>query len=425
MPHNPFEWPEDGSGAIIQQHSVAKLEVLRAYLVAYFQTLAASHRQEEIRLTLVDGFAGGGVFRHADTNARILGSPFVFLKAAEEAQAIMNANRGKPLRFNLNYIFIEKSAKAHRALLAALKLEGYGERLNVDIHVIHSAFEDQVDRVIAAVRRLTPNTGRAIIALDQYGYSDVPTSLIRKLLVELPRSEIVLTFAVDAFINFASDNDATRGILARLGLSKLLDGTSIEEIKAQPGRFRFRIQSRLYQELTRACDARYYTLFFIRTGGHGDYWLVHLSQHPRARDVMSRVHWENNNHFVHYGGAGLDMFRAIGYDANLDEGVTGQSAMSFEFDETANDASIRMLTEQLTPLIHDHKAISFADLYASNCNTTPADSARFKTVLGDLIAHKEILITSPTGKVRRKASTIGDADLIQRSHQRSFFDFAT
>lgn len=421
MSLKPFEWPSDGSGAILQPHSVAKLDVLREYLLAYFQTLAASHGQEEIKLTLVDGFAGGGVFQHAETHARVLGSPFVFLKAAEQAQAIMNAGRTKPLRFNLTYIFIEKNASAFKSLMATLKVEGYGGRLGVDIHPVHATFESQVDSVIEAVKRLTPLRGRALIALDQYGYKDVPTSVIKRLLAELPRAEIVLTFAVDAFINFASDNDATKGILQRLGLPNLLKGSSIEQMKAEPGSFRYRIQSRLYQELTSECGARYYTLFFIRTGGHGDYWLVHLSQHPRARDVMTRVHWENNNHFIHYGGAGLDMFGAIGYDANRDEEVTGQSSFAFEFDESAHDASVRQLTDQLVPLIHDHQGASFGQLYAATCNTTPADSQRYKEALGRLIDHREIDVVGPNGTGRRKASTIGDSDLIRRSHQRSFW----
>ena len=29
---------------------------------------------------------------------------------------------------------------------------------------------------------------------------------------------------------------------------------------------------------------------------------------------MTEVHWANNNYFIHYGGAGLDMFQMVGYD---------------------------------------------------------------------------------------------------------------
>jgi hypothetical protein len=421
MARKPFDWPADGSGALLQQHSVAKLEVLREYLIAYFKTLATAPGQEEIRLTLVDGFAGGGVFRHAVTQERILGSPLVFLKASEEAQAIINADRRKPLHFNISYIFVEKNRNAVKSLLITLKAEGYELRLGSDIHVVESAFEDQIEAIIKAIKERTPRRCRALISLDQYGYKDVPASLIRRLLEQLPRTEILLTFAVDAFINFASDNLATRDTLDYLGIPDVLKGRTFEEIKANQSHFRFYIQSCLYRELTDACGARYYTLFFIRTDGHGDYWLVHLSQHPKARDVMTQVHWTKNNHFIHYGGAGLDMFRALGYDADRDEQFTGQSSLAFGFDDPANDASIALLTEQLVRLVHERETVRFGEMYATTCNTTPADSQRYRKALEKLVAHKEIIIIGTKGGQRRKASTIEDDDTIQVANQRTLW----
>lgn len=419
MPRKPFEWPADGSGAILQQHSVAKLEVLREYLLAYFKTLATAPGQEEIRVTLVDGFAGGGVYRHADTQARILGSPLVFLKAAEQAHAIINAERRKPLHFNITYIFVEKNKDAIKSLLITLKNEGYESRVGADIHVINSTFEKQLDPIIKAVQERTPRRGRALISLDQYGYKDVPAPLIKRLLQELPRAEIVLTFAVDAFINFASDNLATRGTLDHLGIPDVLKGRTLQEIKANESHFRLYIQSCLYHGLTEACGAGYYTLFFIRTDGHGDYWLVHLSQHPKARDVMTQVHWTKNNHFIHYGGAGLDMFRAIGYDAGSDARYTGQSSLAFGFDDPANERSIALLTEQLVRLVHTRDTIRFGEMYSTTCNSTPADSQRYRKALENLVAHKEITITSAKGGQRRKATTIEDDDIIQMAAQRT------
>ena len=82
--------------------------------------------------------------------------------------------------------------------------------------------------------------------------------------------------------------------------------------------------------------ARHFTPFFIRNrGGHGDYWLIHMSQHHRARDVMTEVHWANNNYFIHYGGAGLDMFQMVGYDPVHDASYLQQSPLGFEFDDVA------------------------------------------------------------------------------------------
>ncbi|UGB44647.1 three-Cys-motif partner protein TcmP [Frateuria edaphi] len=419
MSRLPFKWPADGSGAMLQQHSVAKLDVLREYLIAYFQTLVTAPGQEEVRLTLVDGFAGGGVFRHADTKERILGSPLVFLKASEQAQAIINAQRSKPVQFRIAYIFVEKDRNAAASLLTTLKAEGYGARIGQDIQVVRSTFEAQSQSIIDAIKDRSPQVGRSVISLDQYGYKDVPTGLIRRILTQLPRAEILLTFAVDALINFASDKPATHSILSRLGIPDVLKGRTIADIKANESDFRLLIQSSLYQDLVKNCGARFYTVFFIKTAGHGDYWLVHLSQHPRARDVMTQVHWEHNNHFIHYGGAGLDMFQVLGYAAHRDESYTGQSSFGFEFDGHAHAASVSALTEQLAQRVHALDAVTFGTLYSTTCNSTPADSLRYRQAIEQLVAHKELVVTAAAGGYRRKASTIRDSDVIRRANQRN------
>lgn len=420
MTRSPFQWPTDGSGAILQQHSVAKLEVLREYLIAYFKTLAANPRRDRISLTLVDGFAGGGVYRHVDTDERILGSPLVLLQATEQAKAIINAERRKPLLFSIGYIFVEKDASAIASLRATLKMEGYAERLGSDIHVVRDTFEAQSERIIQAIKERCPNTGRALILLDQYGYKDVPTSQIRTLFARLPKAEIVLTFAVDAFINFASDNKLTKDTLKHLGVPDILKGRSFAEIKENESHYRLFIQSALYKDLVVACGAGYYTPFFIRTSGHGDYWLIHLSQHPRARDVMTQVHWDKNNHFIHYGGAGLDMFRVLGYDAKQDETFTRQGSLDFKFDDEANQQSINLLTRQLVRLIYQHDTISFERLYESTCNLTPTASRHYREALEKLVEYKEVEVGSPQGARRLKASTIKDNDLVRRARQSLF-----
>ena len=43
---------------------------------------------------------------------------------------------------------------------------------------------------------------RSLFLLDQYGWSDVSFKTIRKIFSELANPEILLTFAVDALINF-------------------------------------------------------------------------------------------------------------------------------------------------------------------------------------------------------------------------------
>lgn len=422
MTRSPYPWKTHGAATPIEQHSIAKHEVLRAYLLAYLQTLVTSPQQEELRVTLVDGFAGGGVYQHADTKERVLGSPFVFLNTVKEAEALINLERQKPIRMAVDYFFIETNRHAFDLLGQTLADEGFGGRIGGDIVVRNSRFEDEAASIREFIQKKSPRVGRSLFLLDQYGYKDVPFPLIRTILSELPRSEVILTFNVDALITYASDNELTKGTLDHLGVPDLLRGRTIEEIKRNEGDFRLYIQSSLYRGLVEACGAPYYTPFFIRTSGHGDYWLVHLSQHPRARDVMTQVHWEKNNQFIHYGGAGIHMFQALGYSPRYDAAPMGQGCFGFCFDNPAKTASIDALSEQLPHIIYAHEdGMSFRELYATTCNSSPADSDKYKQALERLVETKDIEIITPTGGQRRKASTIGDQDLLVPSRQIGLF----
>ena len=421
MARKPYQWPADGKPAVIQQHSVAKHDVLRAYLIDYIQTLVVSPQQDQLRLTVVDGFAGGGIYVHDTTRQTVYGSPFAFLQSAEAAAELLNRGRQKPLVMNIDYFFVELDANAYASLQRTLVAQGYGPRIGQDIRLFNSAFESQVDPILQFIAKKSPKAGRSIFLLDQYGYSDVPTAQIRGIFQALPAAEVILTFNVDSFLTYASDSETTKKTLADIGIPDALRGRTIEDIKRSEKDWRLYIQSCLYRELVEACGARYYTLFFIRTEGHGDYWLVHLSQHPRARDVMARVHWSKNNYFIHYGGAGIDMFRGLGYSADRDRSFTGQGAFGFCFDDLAGESSVTTLMEQLPPLIYAHDdGLSFGELFATTCNLSPADSVRYKEALERLVQHKEIDIVGQDGARRLKASTITDKDQLLPATQKTF-----
>lgn len=345
----------------------------------------------------------------------------MFLEAVKEAEVLINVKRQKPLQMKKDYFFVEADPEACNYLEKCLQERGFGERIGTDIKVLSSRFENEADQVKAFIRTKNPRSGRSIFLLDQYGYKDVPTSLVRSILTDLPAAEVILTFNVDSFINFASDSPVTASLLQQIGIPDVLRGRSIEDIKKNEKDFRLYIQSCLYRGLVEACGARFYTPFFIRTEGHGDYWLVHLSQHPRARDVMTRVHWANNNNFIHYGGAGIDMFQVLGYSAELDDSLTGQGNLGFCFDDLAAKASVDTLMEQLPHIIYaNQEGISFGEVFAATCNTSPADSAKYKEALALLVQEKDIDIISPDGSRRLKASTITNKDQLIPSKQTSF-----
>lgn len=417
-----YQWAPGEDYPDIQQHSIAKHEILRAYLSAYIQTLISSPRQEEFKLALIDGFAGGGAYRHAATGKIVVGSPFIMLEAAKEAEFLVNQNRQKPVNLDLDFFFIEKDKGAATLLQNEMNNRGYGHRFGNDIHLRNADFDSQADAIIEHVRKRSPRASRAIFLLDQYGYSQVPTTLIRKLIRQLPGSEVILTFAVDALLNYVSDDGAvTQNLLNKIGTPDVLRDRKIEDIKQKESDWRLFIQSCLYKDLVENCGAKYYTLFFIRSAkGHGDYWLIHFSQKARARDVMTRIHWEKNTNFIHYGGAGMDMFTALGYVPKHDEDFTGQKG--FCFDEDAKQLSIEALASQIPHLVYpDPDGVTFGEMFATTCNLSPASADVYRDALGFLMDRHEVEIVGADGSQRKAPGRIRDTDHIIAPRQKSLF----
>jgi three-Cys-motif partner protein len=421
LPNSHYNW-KDGP-ALIQQHTIAKHNILRSYLAAYFRTLASTPSQDVLRLTLVDGFAGGGQYVHDDTRQIVMGSPFIFLEATQEADYLINRDRKKPVHLDIDYFFIEANRQAFSHLDMVLRQRGFESALGANIHLRNKKFDEVSDEIIAFIKTKSPRNGRSIFVLDQYGYKDVPTRLIRNIFASLPSAEIILTFGVDSFLNYASDGELTKRLLDRIGVGDVLSGRSIEEIKSSEKDWRLFIQSNLYRALVDRCGAKHFTPFFIRNKkGHGDYWLIHLSQHHRARDVMTEVHWDNNNYFIHYGGAGIDMFQMIGYDPRRDSAFKGQSELGFEFNNVAHDASVESLVEQIPRHIYARdEGLTFGELFATTCNTSPATSDIYRSALETLISHKSIDVVSAEGAKRRSAGQIHSTDHIKPPPQKSLF----
>lgn len=414
-----YNW-KDGPD-FIQQHSVAKHRILQTYLAAYFQTLVSSPNRDTLKLTLVDGFAGGGLYVHQDTRELVKGSPFIFLEATREAEYLINKDRHKPVQLLVDYFFTEANPHAHKHLDMVLREAGYADRLGNGIYLEHARFQDRADAIIEFIKKKSPRNGRSIFALDQYGYKEVPTHLMRKIFEALPSAEVILTFGVDSFMNFANDGDQVKDLLEGLGMPDIFAGRSIEEIKTSDRDWRLFLQSTLYRRLVENCGARHFTPFFIRNrSGHGDYWLIHMSQHHRARDVMTEVHWANNNYFIHYGGAGLDMFQMVGYDPAHDSEYLKQSALGFEFDDVAKSASITALIDHIPRRVYaDDTGISFGELFATTCNSSPATARIYRESVGRLIAEHVIEVVPADGGNRRSAAQIKPTDQLLAPRQRA------
>lgn len=418
MAKNHYDWA-DGP-AELEAHSLTKHEVLVGYLRRYFEQRTLNARgRERLRITLVDGFCGGGLYTVRGRQQLVLGSPLRMLGAVEEARILINKDRTKPIALEVQYVFIDKDARAIAYLTKVLQDQGYGGEIGHTIRLIRDEFASASETVFELVKRHTPRSATALFFLDQYGYTDVPAPLIQRIFTDLPGSEVVLTFHVSAFATYTNDQ-FTEQVSSKLAIDirTALGGRSIEQLKEDDADWRRFIQAALYQALVRNCGAQFFTPFFIRGegSGHGEYWLVHLSQHPRAQDVMKQVHWQHQNCFVHYGGAGLDMLAShtMGFRQEFNGG--------FRFDDVAVHESASALFQQLGENVFARsQPVLVGELFSSTCNTSPATSSMYKNALEALVGERDIVVTSADGVRRNRARYMNDTDLIERSRQTNLF----
>ena len=391
----PYTWHPHERPPPIEPHSKAKLSVLRSYLSAYFDRLSVYPGQEVFKLDLIDGFAGGGLF--LDGNVPLPGTPLIMLEETSNAKTRLNRGRAKHLEFDCKYYFVERNAAHAAHLQTTLEERGWpvdGER----IVLRHAAFEDEIGNILSSIHRRQPRSGRALFLLDQYGYSRVALALVRKILQQLPNAEIILTFAADALLNFLRRSPETVKAVSPLeltsaGVQDLLDLRDGIGGKALA-------QRALLNHIRSVAGANFDTPFFIRPQtSRRALWLLHLSRHPTARDVMIQVHWANQNTFEHYGPGDFGM---LGWDSlrHID------TLPLFHFDELdlpqMNDQLLNSLPRKLYSLVVD-QPITVDALRHVVANRTAARFSDLDSILLLLAREGEFEILNPDGQPRSRS----------------------
>ena len=287
-----FEWHPDDPPPKLEEHSKAKLDVLRRYLRAYFDTLGVKPVRDEFKLDLIDGFAGGGTFQYRDRIES--GTPLIMLEEAKAAEERLNENRTKPLRFDCRFHFVDVVPDYTAHLRKVLAERGYDVD-GQEIFVHDSSFKDVADRIIESVRIRQPIAGRAIFLLDQTGFSQVDLELVARILRTLRGAEVILTFASDVLLNFLTGKSHLIKAVAPLELTQSQIEEMIEFRDGDGGRALS--QRVLRNQIRNVTGATYDTPFFIRPKrSRWALWFLHLSRHPTARDVMNRMPLEQLKH---------------------------------------------------------------------------------------------------------------------------------
>lgn len=414
----------------IDPHSYAKHKVYQDYISHYIQVLNANPMIPKSNLAIIDGFAGGGEYLDK-ANQIYKGSPLRLMDAAKEGKVLVNLHREKggtniPFTLNVDFWFTEKNKNNYRYLEWCLKKNGYEDRIGKSIFPIHAGFKTALPGIIDNIKS-KGRAARCLFFLDQYGYKDVPFDIIRHIFRNLKNAEIVLTFATHHLIDFINADEKYRKAFGNLNL---IEGDELIQRwldeKEETEAWRTFVQRELHEALYRNAGAKHFTPFFITLAdSNRSYWLIHLSNHHIARDVMTALHWKHKNQFSHYGASGISMF---GYNQAKDNSLSDQATLSgfnehskYMFDVKDKERTLESLSEEIPVFLSEYQdGIMWQDFYKTVCNHTPATMQIIKEGLHNLLIDSDIYITTKKNRDRRSAKQIKGTDILIRNRQTRF-----
>ena len=410
MAQDGFRWKKGGAPPQIASHSNAKLDLLSGYLDRYFKTISVNPQIDRISISLIDGFSGGGLFLR-DGNERP-GSPFVLLKAVEQAQVFHNIGRRKPLTFDAKFYFVDSDRDAIAFLHSSLMDRGYGEQIaSGRICLFAGAFESKSDEIISDIR-LRQRGGRSLFILDQKGWSAVQFLTIKKILGSLTKAEVILTFAVDWLVSYLSEDPSFALAAERIGI----DSHRVKEYliaKGLPG-FQYIIPRMLVHDIKLKTGAPFFTPFFLRSrAANRDLWIIHLSKLVTARNVMVESHWTVGNASLHRGPAGMDM---LGFDPHWEDGCS----FDFGFDQNANTNILESMINEMPYKVEQLEKSgrsTVSDFIEAFANDTAARRSQFEEAMTSLQIEKQLEIFNSDGSPRRLGVRPQLSDHVRLSRQ--------
>jgi three-Cys-motif partner protein len=405
-----FTWKSWGEGLLpeLEPHSEAKLKVLQDYVIDYIKILCSqSFGQDRFRITLVDGFSGGGIYKDGK-----LGSPFVLIKGVEIAEASLNSDgRNKLISIDCDYHFIDDNKKAIECLRYQFETSGYKDRLNKTVFIHHGSFEQKYHAVVERLKKRHPRGGaRVIFFLDQCGYTKVDPQLVRSISNKLDhKAEFIINYAIEWLTDFSGNNDLFRKRFTTMNLGSELSVEELIKIKeTEAFHWKYLVEAKIGPAFRKISGSPFFSPFYIEpVDGHRGYWLLHLAPHERARSAMMDVHWKHANSHRHFGHSGFNM---LAFKADADP--TGyMQGMNFN-ELTLADMKNRLAEDFAREIRDSHaKGVTFERFSKLVSNSTMATHKMKGEVIQHLVSQGDLIVTGPKGSQKR-GEKINSGDII-------------
>ncbi len=352
-------------------HTAAKLQVLGAYLRAWFPILSRGRNFN--RIIYIDGFAGPGRYGQGED-----GSPIVALKAA--LGSLMN-----PIQTPCEFHFVEHKRRAVNALRANIDHLRRQWPIPTSIEIfIHErmTFEEAYDRHIRSRLQQNP-AAPAFVLVDPFGWAGLPMSIITELM-RRSSTEVLVNFMFEEINRFLNHPQQVANFDALFAGSAWRDGDTM----SGPARKAF-IHDLYRDQLRTVAGARYVRSFEMRNQRNlTDYYLYFASNNRLGLSKMKEAMWKVDP------GGGFTFSDAT----NLAQTVLFQPKPDWR--------ALRRLIENR--FAGRRATVSQIDDFV--LEDTPFHSGHFKRVLATM--EKERALIAIAAPPRRRRETFPDASLV-------------
>lgn len=248
-----------------EPHTLAKHEILRGYLEAWFPILARYND----RIVYMDGFAGPGRYSNGED-----GSPIIALKAA--------ANHRASLKSELVFMFVEahqgRAAHLRDREIPALKLPAHFRP-----HVYEGQFAPILERAFDQLDAKGLQMAPTFAFIDPFGISGLPFSLLERLL-RRRRCEALITFMTSTVQRFVTELPGhVNELIGNPAAAEIIQRTENRVVAARmlyEQSLRRVVRFVRFFQLRDADDRPIYDLFFATNNSTG---------HERMKEAMWKV----------------------------------------------------------------------------------------------------------------------------------------
>jgi three-Cys-motif partner protein len=253
-------------------HTAAKLEILGAYLRAWFPILGRSQNFD--RIIYIDGFAGPGRYKQGED-----GSPIIALKAA------LGAGFQKPVEFH----FVERKRRVAAALNANIdhlkQQQAIPKNFEINVHELQT-FEQAYEKHIRAHLKIHPRAP-AFALVDPFGWTGIPMGILSELM-RRPSTEILVNFMFEEINRFINHPEQVKNF------DTLFACPEWHRAYGLVGGVRKKFIHDLYRDqLRRAAGARYVRSFEMRNDRNAsDYFLYFASNNLLGLARMKEAMWK-------------------------------------------------------------------------------------------------------------------------------------